>query len=83
MPIKYTQVASPCLNPLTYVVARLQQHNFLVLPIQMSHVWPLPICPSFVEDPFDRLLIAQSQIEKMPLLTADSFISQYPIETIW
>jgi PIN domain nuclease of toxin-antitoxin system len=33
--------------------------------------------------PFDRMLIAQARIEKMVLMTADSFIEKYPVETLW
>lgn len=69
--------------PETYVATRLQRHNFLVLPIQVSHALAVAHLPDIHQDPFDRLLIAQSQIEKLPLLTADSFMHQYPIETIW
>ena len=34
-------------------------------------------------DPFDRLLIAQSQLEAMPLVTKDEDIQRYDLETIW
>lgn len=69
--------------PEAYVAGRLQRHNFLVLPIHISHALQVAHLPDIHADPFDRLLIAQSQIEKLPLLTADSFIPQYQVETIW
>jgi PIN domain nuclease of toxin-antitoxin system len=34
-------------------------------------------------DPFDRMLIAQARSEEMVLLTADSLISKYDVETMW
>jgi PIN domain nuclease of toxin-antitoxin system len=34
-------------------------------------------------DPFDRILIAQSQLEKMPLMTSDSQIGKYDVDVIW
>ena len=34
-------------------------------------------------DPFDRLLIAQSIEEQIPLITSDSWVEDYRIETIW
>ncbi|WP_420632269.1 type II toxin-antitoxin system VapC family toxin [Candidatus Leptofilum sp.] len=70
-------------SPELYVATRLQQHNFLALPIQMSHALAVAHLPDVHQDPFDRLLIAQSQIEKLPLLTVDAAIHQYPVETIW
>ena len=69
--------------PDVYVPNRLNEDSFIALPIQVSHALQVARLPDIHQDPFDRLLIAQSQIEKIPLLTADSFIHQYQIETIW
>ena len=33
--------------------------------------------------PFDRLLVAQAQVEGIPILTADPAIGRYDVETIW
>ena len=38
--------------------------------------------PAHHRDPFDRMLIAQAQLEGMPLLTADRQISLYDVEII-
>jgi PIN domain nuclease of toxin-antitoxin system len=35
------------------------------------------------KDPFDRILIAQAKAEGLPLVTSDSSIGEYPIETLW
>lgn len=53
------------------------------LPIQLSHALRVYSLPEIHRDPFDRLLIAQSQMEKMPLLTADENFSSYEVEVIW
>jgi PIN domain nuclease of toxin-antitoxin system len=34
-------------------------------------------------DPFDRMLVAQSQIEKMPIVTGDGLIARYDVTVIW
>jgi len=34
-------------------------------------------------DPFDRILIARSIEEKLPLITADPIFERYPIDVIW
>lgn len=47
------------------------------LPIQLSHALHVYTLPDIHQDPFDRLLIAQSQLEKLPLLTADADIARY------
>ncbi len=34
-------------------------------------------------DPFDRMLAAQSEIEKMPLLALDTQLKKFANKTIW
>ena len=34
-------------------------------------------------DPFDRMLVAQSQVENLPISTTDPQIAQYEVKTIW
>lgn len=53
------------------------------LPIQMSHALPVYELPSHHRDPFDRLLIAQAQLENLPILTADPQITRYSVKVIW
>jgi len=53
------------------------------LPILLSHVLHVYALPDYHRDPFDRLLISQAQLEGLPILTADSQISQYPVEVVW
>ncbi|ELS33753.1 hypothetical protein FEV09_05610 [Pseudanabaena catenata USMAC16] len=49
----------------------------------MSHILRINSLPSFHKDPFDRLLIAQSLVEDLLLITVDGSIAHYPIKTIW
>jgi len=53
------------------------------LPVQMSHALRVYRLPAHHRDGFDHLLIAQAQLENMPILTADSQIARYPVKTIW
>jgi uncharacterized membrane protein YhaH (DUF805 family) len=48
------------------------------LPIEASHALAVRQLPPLHCDPFDRLLLAQAQVEGMLLLTADSQLSRYP-----
>jgi PIN domain nuclease of toxin-antitoxin system len=34
-------------------------------------------------DPFDRLLVSQALLERLPILSADAQISRYPVEVVW
>lgn len=52
------------------------------LGISDRHMINLQALPFHHRDPFDRMLIAQSQAETMPLLTSDAKIAHYSIETL-
>jgi PIN domain nuclease of toxin-antitoxin system len=53
------------------------------LPITHVHSLALAELPPLHNDPFDRMLIAQARSENLVLMTADSFIRNYPVETLW
>jgi len=70
-------------DPTRYVSNRLNLHGFQALPIQIHHAVQVYKLPTHHADPFDRLLIAQSQIESMPLISVDSEIRKYEVEVVW
>ncbi|GAB1542860.1 type II toxin-antitoxin system VapC family toxin [Scytonema sp. NUACC21] len=69
--------------PERYIPSRLEINRFESLAIQMVHALQVTNLPDLHRDPFDRILIAQSQVEKAPIITADSQIAQYPVNVIW
>jgi PIN domain nuclease of toxin-antitoxin system len=54
-----------------FVSDRLTSSGFKVLPIQLTHTYKIAALPFHHNDPFDRLLIAQSRVESMPLVSRD------------
>ena len=70
-------------SPDQYVADRMRLHRFSALPIELSHALEVFRLPPVHQDPFDRLLIAQSQLEGMPILSGDSEIGRYQVELIW
>ncbi len=68
--------------PLTYVPSRLEQFGVLPLPIDHGHALYVSTLPVHHRDPFDRLLIAQAQLEDLPILTADPVFAAYDVRTI-
>ncbi len=66
-----------------YVPDRLRQHGFELISIDLGHTFRAGALPRIHGDPFDRMLVAQAQIEGIPILTADPAIALYDIETIW
>jgi len=65
---------------LDYVV---DSGNWSLLPVLSAHVVALSKLPILHKDPFDRLLIAQAQVERLAILTASGEIRKYPVATIW
>jgi len=66
-----------------YVPDRMRHHGFELLAIELPHVFRAGALPRIHGDPFDRMLVAQAQIEGLPILTADPAIGRYDVETIW
>ena len=69
--------------PERYVSNRLTQHQFRPLPILLTHALRVYSLPEHHRDPFDRLLVAQGQLEDMPVLTADPIIARYDVKTVF
>lgn len=60
----------------------LRVHRFTPLDITTEHALAVERLPHYHNDPFDRLLITQAQLEKLVLVTADSRIKQYAVQVI-
>ena len=66
-----------------YLPRLLRRHAFAVLPIAEAHALRAAALPLIHRDPWDRLLIAQAQLESLPILTADPAIGRYDVDVIW
>jgi len=62
----------------------LMQHGYSELPIRSEHTLAVGLLPFIHKDPFDRMLIAQAQVENITLLTMDKKLSLYsgPIKVV-
>jgi PIN domain nuclease of toxin-antitoxin system len=56
----------------------LLDNGYGELQITSEHAVALDSLPPIHKDPFDRILIAQSMVEGITLLTADPLVAQYP-----
>jgi len=82
--IKYALGRLPLpLPPEEYVPSRLQSSGVVGLPVLHSHALHVAALPAHHRDPFDRLLIAQAQLEKVAILTADRQFGSYEVEIRW
>lgn len=61
----------------------LEHQPVTQLPILHSHARHVASLPPHHGDPFDRLLIAQAQMENLPIMTADDQFLRYEVEVIW
>jgi PIN domain nuclease of toxin-antitoxin system len=66
-----------------FLIAKLASNGVSVLTITLDHVLQIESLELHHRDPFDRVLIAQSIQEKLPLVTADPHFERYPVEVIW
>jgi len=56
----------------------LQANDYQELGISSAHTLAVTAMPWLHRDPFDRILIAQANIDGLLLITADSTIARYP-----
>lgn len=62
-----------------YLLRRgLIDNGFVELPITSQHTLNIINLPTIHKDPFDRILIAQAEVEGFLLLTHDNLVAQYP-----
>jgi len=66
-----------------YLVKKLSESKITVLPITLDHVLKVESLPPHHRDPFDRMLIAQSLVENLQLISNDPVFEKYPVKLIW
>lgn len=54
-----------------------------LLTIKPEHLDELAKLPFHHRDPFDRLIIAQSLVESLPIITKDTVFKSYPVQILW
>jgi PIN domain nuclease of toxin-antitoxin system len=69
--------------PDVYISRRMVANGINPLPIQHDHAFRAAALPGHHRDPFDRMLIAQAQLEKMKLVTVDDKLKEYDVEILW
>ena len=61
----------------------MADEGFVLLPISYRHLRALDNLPQAHRDPFDRMLIAQSIAENLPVVTNDRAFAAYGIDIFW
>lgn len=61
----------------------MDNNNFTLLPIILPHLSRSGKLPFHHRDPFDRLLIAQSMTENVPIISKDAHFDAYGVTRLW
>jgi len=66
-----------------FITEYLHVYRIEVIPIEMESLSHVAVLPEIHADPFDRLIIAQSIVMSIPIVTEDSKFEDYGVDIIW
>lgn len=66
-----------------FVASRTAATRVTPLPITQVHAVASARLPLHHRDPFDRVLVAQARLERVPLVTTDEALDAYDVEILW
>lgn len=82
--IKVSQGKLTLTQPFNVFLPRqLSMNTLTLLPITLPHIECVAQLPLFHKDPFDRMIVAQSLTESIPVVSADAVLDNYGIRRIW
>ena len=67
----------------SFMPRELTRNSIDLLPISLEHAAAASVLPFHHRDPFDRMLIAQSMVDAVPLVSADPALDLYPVTRLW
>ncbi|MBI2759926.1 MAG: type II toxin-antitoxin system VapC family toxin [Chloroflexi bacterium] len=67
----------------TFIPTQLELSVSDLLPVTLEHVAMVARLPFHHRDPFDRMLIAQSLVEGVPIVSSDGIFDAYGVARIW
>ncbi|HXX57697.1 MAG TPA: type II toxin-antitoxin system VapC family toxin [Thermodesulfovibrionales bacterium] len=70
-------------KPDVFISDQMAENAIRGLPILASHALHVFHLPRLHRDPFDRMIVSQSRLERLPVMTSDPLISQYKVPIIW
>jgi len=76
--IKYTLGRGDMPISSAQALHHFRQSGYRILAVEPEHATAVEQLPALHQDPFDRLLVAQAQVEGITLLTADATVARYP-----
>jgi PIN domain nuclease of toxin-antitoxin system len=68
--------------PARFLAEQLASNRVTSLPVTDAHAWQVAELPPHHRDPIDRLLVAQAQVERVPLLSLDRALRAYNVRIV-
>ena len=65
-----------------FVEEAMRRARLTPLRIEHAHAARVAALPRLHQDPFDRMLVAQAQVERLPLLSLDPDLTRYDVEIV-
>ena len=69
--------------PFKEILSQIEENGFEILPIDFEHTLLVSQLEFHHRDPFDRLIVAQSKLEDMKIVTRDKNFQKYNAKVIW
>ena len=66
-----------------FMQEQMRENGIILLQIQMAHIELVTRLPFHHRDPFDRLIIAQSLVDQIPIIGKDDIFDAYGIQRLW
>ena len=70
------------MDPPDNLEAQLEKKRFILLPVSLRHTHVIETLPHHHRDPFDRMLVAQAQVEGLTIVTVDRLLRRYPVSLL-
>ncbi len=67
----------------SFLPRELATNKFDLLGIELIHVTRVETLPPHHKDPFDRMLVAQSLVERLTLISVDGMFDRYGVRRMW
>lgn len=71
------------INGMKDLLELIRSNGFILLPVSVEHTFMVSNLDFVHRDPFDRILIAQSLVEELIIVSKDENIKKYKIKNIW
>lgn len=69
--------------PVDEYIAEKVQQGLQVLSVEWTHAAAVERLPFHHRDPFDRLIVAQAQSERIRIVTKDRVFAKYGVQVVW